>query len=48
MTDLPQPEGGSFFLMALSESISAADTNVGVFSQKQGKYCNGRESTSLL
>lgn len=43
MTDLSWPKVRSFFffLMALSESISAADTNIGVFSQKQEKDCNG-------
>jgi len=28
--------------MAISESISAADTSVRIFSKKPGKYCNGR------
>lgn len=41
-TDLSWPEGGSFFFqMDVSESISAADNSVRIFSKKPGKYCNG-------
>lgn len=50
MTDLSWPKVGLFFFKkkAFSESISAADTNIGVFSQKQEKDCNGQECASLL
>ena len=38
---------GHFLQMAISESISAADTSKRIFSKKPGKYCNGRQGASL-